>query len=259
MSANSLMQLAEQLSSGAVKVVDLTQVLGPDTPVINLPEPFVNSPAFSSEVISEFDDGGPAWYWNKFSCGEHTGTHFDAPGHWISGKEYSDGTTDKIDVNNLVGPACVMDFSKESTENNDFLLEPEHIKAWEAEHGQIEAGSWVLLRTDWSKREGNDFLNADENGPHTPGPSAAAMTFLIEERNIKGWGVETVGTDAGAAGGFEMPFPAHTLMHGANKFGLASLNNLDQLPAKGAIVIAPPLKIENGSGSPLRVLALVAS
>lgn len=257
MSASSLMQLATQLASGEVKVVDLSQVLSPDTPVISLPEPFVNSPAFSSEVISQFDDAGPAWYWNKFSCGEHTGTHFDAPGHWISGQDYSDGTTDTIDVNKLVGPACVMDFSREAAQDNDFLLEPTHIKAWEAEHGDIEAGSWVLLRTDWSKREGDDFLNADDNGSHTPGPSAAAMQYLIEERNVIGWGVETVGTDAGAAGGFEMPFPAHTLMHGANKYGLASLNNLDQLPAKGAIVIAVPLKIQNGSGSPLRVVALV--
>lgn len=259
MSANSLMLLAEQLSSGAVKVVDLTQVLGPDTPVIQLPEEFAQSPAFKSELISQFDDDGPAWYWNKFSCGEHTGTHFDAPGHWLSGKDHKNGTTDTIDANNYVGPACVLDFSKEASADNDFVLEPEHILAWEAEHGQIEEGSWVLMRTDWSKRANADFLNADENGPHSPGPSAATMQLLIEERNILGWGVETVGTDAGAAGGFETPFPAHTLMHGANKYGLASLNNLDQLPAKGAILIAPPLKIENGSGSPLRVLALVES
>ncbi|MCV6615064.1 MAG: cyclase family protein, partial [Cellvibrionaceae bacterium] len=242
MSAQSLMQLAGALSTGTVKVVDLTQVLNPETPVIQLPEPFAQSPAFSSELISQFDDDGPAWYWNKFSCGEHCGTHFDAPGHWISGQDYSDGTTDTLDVNQLVGPACVLDFSRESADNNDFVLEPEHIKAWEAEHGEIEAGAWVLMRTDWHKRSGADFLNIDEEGPHSPGPSPAAMQFLIEERNIQGWGVETVGTDAGAAGGFEPPFPAHFMMHGANKFGLASLANLDQLPAKGAIIIAPPLK-----------------
>lgn len=257
MSASSLIQLASQLASGEVKVVDLTQLLNEETPVIKLPEPFINSPSFSKELISKFDDNGPAWYWNTFSCGEHTGTHFDAPGHWISGQDHSNGTTDTLDVNNLVGPACVLDFSKEADENADFLLEPEHIKAWEAEHGDIEDGSWVLLRTDWGKHTGAAFLNADENGPHTPGPSAAAIQYLLENRNIKGWGVETVGTDAGAAGGFEIPFPAHTLVHGANKLGLASLTNLDQLPPKGAIIMAPPLKIENGSGSPLRVLALV--
>jgi kynurenine formamidase len=83
------------------------------------------------------------------------------------------------------------------------------------------------------------------------------VPFLAGERNILGVGVETVGTDAGQAAGFEPMFPCHTIMHGSNKFGLASLTNLDQLPPSGAVVIAPPLKIVNGSGSPLRVLALV--
>jgi kynurenine formamidase len=83
------------------------------------------------------------------------------------------------------------------------------------------------------------------------------MKFLIAERDIQGFGVETVGTDAGQAATFDVPFPCHTLMHGANKFGLASLANLDRLPATGAIVVAAPLKLKNGSGSPLRVVALV--
>jgi kynurenine formamidase len=85
-----------------------------------------------------------------------------------------------------------------------------------------------------------------------------AVRFLVEERDVNGWGVEAVGTDAGQAFSFEPAFPAHALMHGSNKFGLASLCNLDQLPPTGAILIAAPLKIENGSGSPLRVLALVS-
>ena len=85
------------------------------------------------------------------------------------------------------------------------------------------------------------------------------MQFLVEQRNVNGWGVEAVGTDAGQAFAFEPAFPAHHLMHGANKFGLASLTNLDQLPPTGAVLITPPLKIEKGSGSPLRVLALVAA
>ncbi|RUV84597.1 cyclase family protein, partial [Mesorhizobium sp. M1A.F.Ca.IN.022.07.1.1] len=101
-----------------------------------------------------------------------------------------------------------------------------------------------------------DFLNANETGPHTPGPTAEAIQFLIS-KDIKGWGSETIGTDAGKAGGMEPPFPAHTLMHKANRYGLASLCNLDQLPPKGAILIAAPLKIEHGTGSPIRALALV--
>ena len=108
------------------------------------------------------------------------------------------------------------------------------------------------MRTDWYKRNGSEaeFLNANETGPHTPGPTAEAIEYLIS-KDINGWGSETIGTDAGKAGGMEPPFPAHTLMHKANRYGLASLCNLDQLPPKGAILIAAPLKIEHGTGSPI--------
>jgi kynurenine formamidase len=112
------------------------------------------------------------------------------------------------------------------------------------------------MRTGWSQRQGEAFLNLGENGPVSPGPSVAAVKALLE-RDILGWGVETVGTDAGAAGGFDPAFPAHTFFHGAGKLGLASLANLDKLPPKGAILIAAPLKLVGGSGSPVRVLALV--
>lgn len=251
--------LAEELRHGAVKVVDLTQPLGPDTPVIDLPPIFAASPGFSVETISRYDDQGPAWYWNSIRLGEHTGTHFDAPVHWITGKDLPDNTTDRIPPGKLVGPACVIDCSKEAAQYPDFLLTREHVQAWEGEHGHIEAGSWLLFRTDWSKRTGRTaFLNADEQGPHTPGFHPDCVRFLAYERDVLGVGVETVGTDAGQAAGFDPPFPAHNIMQGSGRFGLASLANLDQLPAKGAIVIAAPLKIVDGSGSPLRVLALVA-
>ena len=133
-----------------------------------------------------------------------------------------------------------------------------YVKAWEEKHGRIPAGSWVLFRTDWSKRrDPKEFMNIKEDGPHSPGWHPDCIPFLTEERDVMGAGVETVGTDAGQAMGLDPMFPCHTLMHGANKYGLASLTNLDQLPPTGAIVIAAPLKIVNGSGSPLRVLALV--
>ena len=116
----------------------------------------------------------------------------------------------------------------------------------------------MLLRTDWSKRTGREeFLNVQEDGPHTPGFHKDCSQFLAYERDVLGVGVETVGTDAGQAGGFDPPFPNHTIMHGAGKFGLASLCNLDALPPTGAMLIAAPMKIVDGSGSPVRVLALV--
>ncbi|PJF40268.1 MAG: cyclase family protein [Chloroflexi bacterium] len=250
--------LVEELREGRIKVVDLTQPLSPDTPVIDLPPQFAPSPPLTIEKISEYDDAGPAWYWNTLHLGEHTGTHFDAPVHWITGRDLANNTTDTIPAHKFVGPACVIDVSQEVAQYEDFLLTREHVLAWEGEHGKIQPGSWLLLRTDWSKRTAaKEFLNAHEDGPHSPGFHKDCVEFLARERDVLGVGVETVGTDAGQAGGFDPPFPAHTIMHGSGKFGLASLNNLDQLPATGAVVIAAPLKIVNGSGSPLRVLALV--
>ncbi len=258
--SNALAAVIEALGNGGVKVVDLTRTLGPDTIVIELPDMFAPSPGVTLEQISKYDDAGPGWYWNTMTMGEHTGTHFDAPVHWVTGKDYDNNTTDTIPVEQFVAPAVVVDVSAEVADDADFLLTPERIQQWENEHGQIPAGSWFLMRTDWSKRQGREaFLNIKEDGPHSPGFTPDCVRFLADERDVLGVGVETVGTDAGQAGGFDPAFPCHHLMHGAGKLGLASLNNLDQLPATGALLIAAPLKIKDGSGSPLRVLALVPS
>lgn len=252
-----LTQLIAELNAGTLRIVDLTQMLGPETPVIGLPPQFGSSPGVSMEVISRYDDKGPAWYWNIIRMGEHTGTHFDAPIHWITGKDLRDNACDTIPPRRFVGPACVIDVAREVAKNQDFLLMPAHIEAWEKAHGRIPAGAWVLLRTDWSKRtDAKSFLNVGADGPHSPGFHKSTSELLARDRDILGVGVETIGTDAGQAGTFDPPFPNHTIMHGAGKFGLASLRNLDQLPAAGAIVIAAPLKIVGGSGSPLRVLAI---
>jgi kynurenine formamidase len=252
-----LTQFVAELKAGTLKVVDLTQPLGPDTPVIGLPPIFASSPGVSLEVISRFDDKGPAWYWNTIRMGEHTGTHFDAPIHWITGKDLPQNACDSIPAARFIGPACVIDVIADVERNPDFLLMPEHVVAWEREHGRIPSGAWVLLRTGWSKRtDAKSFLNVGADGPHSPGFHKSTSELLARDRDVLGVGVETVGTDAGQAGTFDPPFPNHATMHGAGKFGLASLTNLDQLPATGAIVIAAPLKIVGGSGSPLRVLAI---
>ena len=255
--SETLKQLVKELHGGSLKVVDLTQSLGPDTPVIDLPGIFASSPGASIDVISRFDDRGPAWYWNKLSFGEHTGTHFDAPAHWITGKDLDKNTCDTIPVERFIGPACVFDVTDQVAQDSDFLLTPGHVTEWEQRHGSIPSGSWVLLHTGWSARtDADSFLNIAHDGPHSPGFHTDTSTLLAMERDVLGVGVETVGTDAGQAGGFDPPFPNHATMHGAGKFGLASLCNLDQLPATGAVVIAAPLKLVDGSGSPLRVLAI---
>ena len=252
-----LKQVAEALNSGTLRIVDLTQPLGPETPVIGLPPMFAASPGVTIDVISEYDANGPAWYWNTLRFGEHTGTHFDAPIHWITGKDLPDNACDTIPARRFVGPACVIDVTKEVAANPDFLLTRDRIESWEREHGRITAGAWVLLRTGWSTRTDRAaFLNVGSDGPHSPGFDADASRMLAHERDVLGVGVETIGTDAGQAFGFDPPFPNHAIMHGAGKFGLASLCNLDQLPPTGALLIAAPLKIVRGSGSPLRVLAI---
>lgn len=255
-----LLRLVDELRVGTIRVVDLTQPLGPDTPVIDLPADFAASPGVTIETLSRFDDKGPAWYWNTLHLGEHTGTHFDAPGHWITGKDLPNNTTDTIESERFIGPAAVIDVTAQVAADADFLLTPEGLTEWESQHGTIAAGSWVLLHSGWSERTGAaDFLNIAEDGPHSPGFHPDTVRMLANERDVLGVGVETVGTDAGQAGGFDPPFSTHTIMHGAGKLGLASLCNLDKLPPTGAVVIAAPLKIVDGSGSPLRVLALATS
>ncbi|HXW56514.1 MAG TPA: cyclase family protein [Candidatus Cybelea sp.] len=252
-----LTELLKELEAGRLRIVDLTQPLSPETPLLRLPKQWNNTPAFKIWELSHYDQRGPAWYWNAFETGEHTGTHFDAPVHWISGKDLSNNTVDRIPAEKFVGPACVIDVSRDAAKNADYLLRPEHVRKWEEEYGLIPAGAWVLLRTDWSKRkDAKDYINLAENGPHTPGLAKETSLFLAKEREVLGVGVETVGTDAGQAATFDPPFPNHFLMHGSGKFGLASLCNLDQLPPTGAILIAAPLKIVGGSGSPLRVIAI---
>jgi kynurenine formamidase len=255
----SLATFAADLASGRIKVIDLTQTLSADFPTIALPPEFGQCAPFRLEEISRYDNRGPAWYWNNFSCGEHTGTHFDAPIHWVSGKDFPNNTTDSIPARNFIAPACVIDCSRESAENADFILTDDVIKAWEAKHGRIPAGNWVLLRTDWSKKSGAAYANLQSDGAHTPGPNPDAVRFLVEERDVCGFGVETIGTDAGQAHHFTPPYPAHFYMHGKGRYGLQCLANLDQLPPTGALIVSAPLKIKGGSGSPLRVLALVGA
>ncbi|WP_312687894.1 cyclase family protein [Brevundimonas nasdae] len=257
--SQTLNQFAAAIATGDIRVIDLTQTLSEDTPTLVLPPEFGQCAPFSRNEISRYDERGVAWYWSNFTVGEHTGTHFDAPIHWVSGKDLADNTVDTLPTQDLIAPAVVIDCSNDCAADADFLLTVEHITAWEAEHGRIPPRSWILFRTDWSKRTGEAYTNRREDGAHTPGPSTDAVRFLVEDRDALGFGVETIGTDAGQAHLLTPPYPAHTLFHAAGRYGLQCLENLDRLPPTGAVIIAPPLKIRDGSGSPLRVLALVGA
>jgi kynurenine formamidase len=249
--------LLEGLASGAVRVVDLTQPLSEQTPVLQLPPPFANTPPLSRRTLSLYDEAGPAWAWDVLELGEHTGTHFDAPIHWISGRDGEDVAS--VPAGRLVAPAVVIDRSAEVAADPGYLLTVAEIERFEAEHGEIPRGAWVLFRSGWDARaqDAEAFLNAGPDGPVTPGPDVEAARWLGTQRGIVGFGVETVGTDAGAAGGFDPPFPAHAFLMGNGRYGLTQLANLAELPATGALLIVAPLKLVGGTGSPARVLALV--
>src|SRR5687767_8219636 len=198
MATTTLTQLVADLAAGRLTIVDLTQPLGPETPVIALPPIFAASPGVTIDVISRYDERGPAWYWNTIQLGEHTGTHFDAPIHWVTGKDLPNNACDTIPVERFVGPACVIDVTREVEANSDYLLAPDHLAGWEREHGRIPKGSWVLLRTGWSKRtSAAEFLNVAEDGPHAPGFHPETSSILAHDRDVLGVGVETIGTDAG--------------------------------------------------------------
>jgi kynurenine formamidase len=252
-----LQGLLSGIGDGTIEVVDLTAPLSGETPILKLPGTFGNTVPFSLEEISRYDERGPGWYWNNIHTGEHTGTHLDAPVHWATAKDGDD--VSQIPPRRLIAPAAVVDVSDRASADPDFLLEVDDLRQWESVHGALPAGGWLLLRTGWDARSGDqdDFLNADETGPHTPGISVEAARWLAEEAPIIGVGVETVGTDAGAAHSFDPPFPCHSFLLGAGKYGLTQLQNLRLLPPTGAVVVASPLPIVGGSGSPARVLALV--
>jgi kynurenine formamidase len=256
--SDALAALSGALSGGAVEVVDLTQPLSESTPVIQLPPPFANTPGLKVHTISNFDEKGPAWSWNWLELGEHAGTHFDAPCHWISGRDGLDLAS--VPPEHLVGPAVVIDKVAETEADPDYLLTVDQIKAWEGEHGALPENGWLFLRTGWDRRADDQdaFLNAGSGMPQTPGFDAECARWIAEESPLRGVGVETVGIDAGGAAAFEPPFPVHYYLLGAGKYGITQLANLAQLPPTGALVVVAPMKLVGGTGSPVRVLALVS-
>jgi kynurenine formamidase len=259
MSQAVLEGLVGGVARGTVKVVDLTETLRPEYPTIQLPEEFGQAWGFKKEPISHYDEAGPGWAWSNFSMSEHTGTHLDAPAHWVTGKDCPNGTVDTLPMSQMLAPVCVVDCSAEVAADKGFILTREFLEQWEETHGRIPSGAWVFMRSDWRKvADPDNYINMQEDGAHSPGPDKDCVLWMIEERDVLGFGTECVGTDAGQAFAMDPPYPCHYFMHGAGRLGLQCMTNLDLLPATGAVVIATPLKIIEGSGSPLRVVALVA-
>ncbi len=192
---------------------------------------------------------------NAFCTPEHGGTHLDAPIHFAEGKR----TVDQIPIEQLIGPAVVIDVSAKAAADPDYRLTAEDVRAWELKHGAIPKDSIVLLRTGWGKRwpDRKRYLGDDKPGDasnlHFPSYGAEAARYLVEQRKVKALGVDTASIDHGPS----KDFIVHQIANGANVPGLENVANLEQVPETGAWIIALPMKIAGGSGGPVRVVALV--
>ena len=220
--------------------IDLAAPLNASTPIIHLPPPFANTPGLKSHRDLQLRrQRAGIWSWNWIEIGEHVGTHFDAPCHWVTGKDKP--CVDAIEAKQFVGPAAVIDVTAEVAKSADFVLTPPVILEWEKAHGRIPKGAWVICRAGWGSRgaDSKAFFNAGADGsPHYPGFGKDSATFLTTERDILGVGTEAVGTHAAIGAQADPPFPNHSIMHGAGKFGLTQLANVDRLPLIGALMMA---------------------
>ena len=242
------------------RIVDLTTPLSPTTPVVPVPAPFAPTAGLTFTPVSDFDEHGPGWSWSDITLGEHAGTHVDAPRHWISGRDGR--SVDQIPPDRLVGPVAVLDRTAAVDENPGYLVTVADLEDWEAEHGRMQPGTWLLVRTGWSAR-GEDperFLNDNV----WPGLTLKAAKWLAAHPHLSGLGVEAIGidglgrTDADDAEDDPGAFgPGHYYLLGSDKYGLTSLRNLDALPAAGAWIVVAPLPLVGGTAGPARVFAFV--
>jgi kynurenine formamidase len=226
------------------KVVDLTQPLSTSIPL------WPGDPEFEVEAWASYEKDG--YFINRFSIGEHSGTHWGTPNTFIEGAR----SADQIKPEELVLPAVVIDIRDTAANDVDYRLSVDDVKAWEAENGEIPAGSVVILFTGWQDKwdDPKAFLNADADEVlHWPGFGAEAAQFLVTERKIKALGTDTHGADPGN----DEEYGASFAMYDGDGMILECLGGLDQLPATGATVVIGGLPIAGGSGSPARILAFL--
>jgi kynurenine formamidase len=234
------------MSGGFRTVVDLTHSINDKVPPYSMEESADYK--VTTEAVIEKDK----YFARKFSLPEHYGTHIDAPAHFARGM----WTVDQIPPERLVAPLAVIDISKKAQANADYQLSVEDIADWEQAHGQIPGNAVVMLNTGWGARWNSikDFRNADAKGVmHFPGYSVDAAKFLTEARAVLGLGIDTLSVDHGLSPDFAVH--QYTMAHSV--YHLEDVANLDSLPATGGIVIVAPMKLEGGSGGPVRILALL--
>lgn len=240
----SAQQKTLRLPGGFRDVVDLTHPFSPSLPVYPGYKP-IQVRQRSSVARDGFAN-------NELTCDEHTGTHVDAPSHFIVGAV----SADRLPVDRLIAPLVVIAIADRAANDPDTLVSVDDLLQWEKRHGRVPAGALVAMHAGWDARVGSPdrFLNRDAKGTlHAPGFSEQAARFLVGERDICGVGVDTLSLDAGAA----PKFVAHLAILGAGKYGIEMMANLGRVPSSGATVIVGAPKHEGATGGPARVLALV--
>jgi kynurenine formamidase len=236
-------QQGARMPKGFQSVVDLTHPFTPSLPVYPTYKPIQVRPRFG--IAS---DGFSA---NEVTFDEHTGTHVDAPAHFVTGG----ATGDRIPPARLIAPLVVVSIADRAAKDADTVVTASDLLAWEKRHGRIPAGAFVAMDSGWDARANSTerFLNRDaKGGMHAPGLSEEAATFLVKQRDIAGVGVDTLSLDPGNA----QKFVAHMAILGAGKYGVELLANLGRVPASGATVVVGAMT-HQGTGGPARVLALV--
>jgi kynurenine formamidase len=233
----------DDVAQGRAEVVDLTHDLRDGAPI------FPGGVPFTLEPLTRLADG---YYMNSFSCGEHTGTHLDAPAHFGQGLP----SVAEIPAVRLVSHGILIDARAQTAANPGYVLTLADVEAWEKVNGKIPSHAVVVLNTGWHLRWENPdrYLNRDESGAmRFPGFAAQAVAFLVKDRRVNGLGIDTASIDPGGSATFE----AHKALLAAGRYALENLDNLDVLPARGFSLIVAPMKIGRGSGAPARVLAIV--
>lgn len=233
-----------RLPKGFRDVIDLTHTFSPSLPVYPAYKPI--------QIRQRFSVARDGFAANEVTFDEHTGTHLDAPSHFVAGAS----SADSIPAGQLIAPLAVIAISGRARKDPDALVTVDDLLAWEKRHGRLPAGALVAMDAGWDARAGNptEFLNQDAKGVmHTPGFGVEAARFLVEQRDISGVGVDTLSLDAGAA----QKFVAHMAILGAGKYGLELMAHLDRVPPSGATVFIGAMKHAGATGGPARVVAVV--
>ena len=233
-------------STGFHVVVDLTHAINASVPTYEVSE----QSTYRVKTVATIEKD--KYFARNVTLPEHFGTHIDAPAHFARGM----WTVDQIPPERLMGPLVVLDVISKAKENPDYRVSVEDIAAWEHANGEIAPGAVVMARTGWDARwtSVKEYRNADTKGVmHFPGYAEDAAKFLVEGRNVLGLGIDTLSIDYGPSKDFEVH--QYTLAHSV--YHLENVANLDRAPAKGAIVVVAPMKLEGGSGGPVRILALL--